>query len=225
MTSDLQAVGGIIEVSPRITLPLALISAAVLCLTACVSHQPSDVRFPSLPLLDVKPEEKLAAAFKRDPEKSQPWLSGDRKPPLSIEDLGLHGQVRLVDQGLYFDGGSQFYLLADQAERLFAFCTSNPNPSESPAFLLGKVHFSNPGGLRVPLGSPSFEFLYRLVWSFSRDPRYRPDPETLRRFREDNRLSEGELDERMKEPNQPPDAEPGQRPPATPNPRSATPQP
>ena len=183
---------------------LVLISAAVLALTSCISHKrpiASSDGFPRLPWLKVEPEEELIAAFEKDPEKSQPWFAGDRSLPLSIQGLGLNGKVRLAKQGLYLDGGSQCYLLADEKDRLFAFCTSNPHSSASPAFLLGRMHFTEVGSVRVPLGSPSFQFLYRLVWSFSRDPRYQPDLEILRRVREELGLSEKEFAEMRKEPN------------------------
>ena len=185
---------------------LVFAGVVTLFLTSCMSDGKRSATSlhssPRLPFLHVEGEEKIVAAFDKDPDATQPWASRNQIAPLSLDDLGLTGKIRLASsEGLYLDGGSHAYLIADEKDRLFAFCTSNPNSSAPPTFLLGRLHFTKTGSLRVSAGSPSYEFLHRLVWSFSRDPRYQLDPEVLRRVLKDHKISEKEFEEMAKEPN------------------------
>jgi hypothetical protein len=157
--------------------------------------------WPRLPLLVVPAEGRSTKENATAGLAAQPWMQGDRKPPESIADLRLgNGPVRLVSKAHYFDGGSQAFLLEGEKGKFFAFCTSDPNDREKPAFLLGTFHFTQPGALRVEEGSTAFRFLYDLLWSFWDDPRNRPGDDRLRVTRESLGLSPAEFEKTLTKP-------------------------
>lgn len=86
---------------------------------------------------------------------------------------------------------------------MFSFCSSPIHNIESDdfvdAFYLGNV-IPGKGMVRVIEGSASYRFLFRLVWSFSQDERYRPSKETLERARKQLNLTESEFEELLLEP-------------------------
>jgi hypothetical protein len=151
--------------------------------------------------LHVPADEVAVAAFEQAPTQAQPWLCGDRKPPLSIADLGLQGEVRLLADDPYLDGGSQEFVLSDNAGHYFVFCTSNPEATE-PAFLLGTKHFTEPQICRVAIGSASYQFLFDLIWSFAENPRYQLTPEERGQLRLACGASKEKFDLMLKKPNQ-----------------------
>lgn len=166
---------------------------------ACSTTSRSERESARLPMLCCDPDEVLRTKFEQAPVELQPWLKGERLPPASLTDLGLGEGLRLIDHGVYLDGGSQAYVLCDAAGHFFAFCTSNPRDAV-PAFLLGGRHFTEPNLVRVAEGTRSYRFFFDLVWALADDPRYQCSREILERTRQSLGMSQEELARLLKKP-------------------------
>jgi hypothetical protein len=178
-----------------------------------VGEVPANPRFPNtrFPLLEVKKDFDAVERLMADPVGSQPWMRGPRKPPVSLRELGFKGKPSLV----CFEGGQREWgtvvVLSDRSGNLFAFCTSQVRIGESDEFV--DAYFI--GGLRpskhlvrVDEWSPSYRFLFSLVWSFAKDKQYQPSSTTLAKARAHANLSESEFAELLKEPALPEPAPP-----------------
>jgi hypothetical protein len=158
-----------------------------------------DSRFP---LLEVERNRELFARFDTAPFGSQPWLRGDRQPPLTLRDLGLVGRLSLADlSGGVAEWGMRV-LVVDGHGNMFGFCTHQkvtPDGDLADVFDLG-VLTPNKTAVHVTEGSPSYRFLHALVWSFAKDARYQPSQATLQRARTSAHLSEAELEELRRPP-------------------------
>ncbi len=181
----------------------AFLTLALMAFGGCAHHTPETPESARLPLLSVLDDEARLAEFTRAPAALQPWLHGDRHPPVCLADLGLTPPLQLVHHSVYLDGGSQDWLLRDDAGHYFEFCTSFPGDLPV-AFLLGGAHWSEPHLLSVADGTPSFRFLFDLVWAFADDPRYRNDPKLLERVRISVGLSREEFARYYQKPVLPP---------------------
>ncbi|MBS0633544.1 MAG: hypothetical protein JSS11_16665 [Verrucomicrobia bacterium] len=164
-------------------------------------------RFPDtrFPLLEAAANQSASERIERSLIENQPWLKGDLKPPTALSDLGLKGKLSLIDYGGDKASWGTRVVIADSSGHIFAFFSGQVRKGESDdfvdAFYLGGVT-PRKGMLRVFEGSPSYRFLFRLVWSFSRDARYRPSKATLERARAQLNLTESEFEELLTEPPQ-----------------------
>ena len=136
-----------------------------------------------IPLLSVVPDNLALERLSLDPVSSQPWLQGPRRPPESLADLGLTGQLSLVKYGNP-QWEAHDIVVMDETGRMFAFCATiiSPYKPGDDAFILGTTH-PQKSAPRVTPDSRSYRFLFDLVWSFADDPRYhytKRQAETLR---------------------------------------------
>ena len=184
---------------------------AVLLLCSCHSPQPatpptptqesgkfSELRFP---FIEVPEDRSALKHLQDDPISAQPWLSGSRRPPESLKDLGLSGELHLVlFRRTQLDPAFPV-VLADAKGRLFAFCATSETDYSGygDTFLLGAIRPS-PTLERVLPGSASYYFLFSLVWSFAKDARYQPDAAILKDAQSRLRLSDEEFRELISEP-------------------------
>lgn len=92
-------------------------------------------------------------------------------------------------------------LISDEHGHLFAFCATRGNDYNGygDSFVLGSLRPSRKL-VRVELGTKSYQFLFSLLWSFSREPRYQCDHTTLERYRRSLGVSEDEFAELLEEP-------------------------
>jgi hypothetical protein len=120
----------------------------------------------SLELVDIEP-------VVRDLAVLQPWNS--TKPlPGDFSQAGLKSPVALVACGVYFDGGSRYYLFEGANKKFLLLCTDpgsyyNPDKKMSeavktPRLYLGVAHFSDAkGNVPVPIGSATEHFLLAAI--------------------------------------------------------------
>lgn len=157
-------------------------------------------QMPRLPLLCIQAEaSEPLQEFLTDPVNRQPWVAGNCALPETLADLGLNEPIRLVWTEVYFDGGSRGFLLEDSSGMFFA-CSTTPLTEPNPAFYLGTIGRDVGGFRRAELGTPAFRFLFNLVWSFADRPEYKCAPDILRKMQESAGISDEEMAEFLKKP-------------------------
>jgi hypothetical protein len=191
--------------------PRYLLIFGALLVGGCRSHRPTPPSAPTqqsgdfselrFPFLDVPEDLPALDRLRENPASVQPWLSGSKKPPESLKDLGLSGELHLA---LFrrSQGDDAFpIVIADAQGRLFAFCATSETDYSGygDAFVLGALRPSR-ALPRVLPGSASYRFLFSLVWSFADDKRYKPDPAVLEIARNRLRLSTEEFRQLLSEP-------------------------
>jgi len=147
----------------------------------------SAARFP---LLDVPEDFDAISLFVSDPAAVAPWTKSQRLPISSIKDIGLSGKVRLAKFGPKATEAGYPVLMADDRGHMFGFCATNVTDYNGfgDSFILGTLSPSR-RFLRVLPGTPTYEYLFSLVWSFSQDQRYQCSPAYLEKIRSRLRLS------------------------------------
>ncbi|MEO5958454.1 MAG: hypothetical protein ABIZ49_05560 [Opitutaceae bacterium] len=165
-------------------------------------------KFPPsrFPLVEVETEPVAFDRIRNDPIRSQPWMQGARLPPTTLEDLGLHGKLSLSALAGGKTEWGTHVIVSDSHGNLFGFFSAQARIGVTDdfkeVFWLGGLARSK-DLVRVDAWSPSYRFLFSLVWSFARDDRYQPSRETLEKARQHANLTESELTELLTEPKHP----------------------
>jgi hypothetical protein len=148
------------------------------------------------------PEAAALERLAQDPVAAQPWLRSSKRPPLSLQDLGLKGPLHLADfSGTKLEWGTHV-VVADAHGNLFAFASRERRRAIDDyvdSFYLGGLE-PDSRLVRVDEGTPSYKFLQALVWHFADDPRYRARPATLQRVKEMLHVSDAEFAELLQPP-------------------------
>jgi hypothetical protein len=121
------------------------------------------------PFLEVKSDPECIRRVEDDPLASPPWLRSRQRAPIRLRDLGLSGKLSLVDCGRGVSDPAFRVLISDEHGHLFAFCATRGNDYNGygDSFVLGALRPSRKLE-KVELGTKSYQFLFSLLWSFSR---------------------------------------------------------
>lgn len=109
-------------------------------------------------------------AIKNIETLNHPWKQ-NQPLPTSYSEAGLGEDAVLVFKSVYLDGGSRVFAFKDGAGRYLVFCTTKPkmqaeydkDQSFEERFYLRAVHWKDKGGMVVPRGSKTEDFLLKSI--------------------------------------------------------------